>query len=30
MIEVCELAKRYGSAMAVAGLSFTVRPQADA
>ena len=26
MIEVCELAKRYGSAMAVDGLSFTVRP----
>jgi ABC-2 type transport system ATP-binding protein len=26
MIEVCELAKRYGSALAVDGLSFTVRP----
>jgi len=26
MIEVCELTKRYGSAVAVDGLSFTVRP----
>ena len=26
MIEVCELTKRYGGALAVDGLSFTVRP----